>query len=169
MKIFTNITSYSGFSFSFTERRWVENPIKYDMSIFTENIEKKLPFGGGLFYRYSDFYSMLILYGDIIFFMILTWYFDHVISSNRGRGEPIYYPLNKILKFFRSKREKESTIAEDDNSSGYDGFSLTEEEESAIRERNKVYNNSKAKFPALGMRIKNLSKTFKGFLSKKKV
>lgn len=104
------------------------------MSIFTENIEKKLPFGGGMFYRYSDLYSMLILYGDVLFFMILTWYFDHTIASNRGRAEPFYYPLNKILKFFKSKTEEERRVmTDDDNSLGYDGFSLTEEEDSAIR------------------------------------
>lgn len=34
-KIFTNITQYSGYHFSFVQRRWVENPIDYDLSIFT--------------------------------------------------------------------------------------------------------------------------------------
>jgi len=53
---------------------------------FAENIEDKLPFGGGLYYRYSDLWSMVILYGDVVFYIILAWYFDHIIASNRGRA-----------------------------------------------------------------------------------
>ena len=51
--------------------------------------------------------SMFILYGDVLIFMLLTWYFDNVIASNRGRGEPFYYPFNKLAKFFEKKRKHE--------------------------------------------------------------
>ena len=59
-----------------------------------------------MYYRYSDLFSMLILYGDVLFFIILTWYFDHTIAANRGRGEPFYYPFNKLTKLFRKSKTK---------------------------------------------------------------
>ncbi len=98
--------------------------------------------------------------------MLLTWYFDHTMASNRGRAQPFYYPFNKIAKYFRKSQPVK--IDKDENVE-YDGFSLQDQEESAIRQRNKVFNNSKANLPALGMRIKNLSKTFKGMFSSNKV
>jgi len=64
----------------------MESSIDYDLNKFAENIEDKLPFGGGLYYRYSDLWSMVILYGDVVFYIILAWYFDHIIASNRGRA-----------------------------------------------------------------------------------
>jgi len=84
-----------------------------------------LPFGGGLYYRYSDLFSTLILFGDAIFFLLLTWYFDHVIASNRGRNEPFYFPFNRIYdKFFR---ERKPVLVNDLINYESNGFSLQEE------------------------------------------
>jgi hypothetical protein len=65
-----------------------------------------LPFGGGLYFRYSDLWSMVILYGDVVFFAILAWYFDHIIASNRGRAEPFYFPIKRIIDKFRKPNNK---------------------------------------------------------------
>lgn len=48
-------------------------------------------------------------------------------------------------------------------------YLLQDEEESTIKERNRVFRNASANIPALGMRIKCLSKTFRKMFSKKKV
>jgi hypothetical protein len=57
------------------------------MSVFTQTITGSLiPISKDTFSRYSDLISMVILFGDALFFIILTWYFDHVVESNRGRG-----------------------------------------------------------------------------------
>lgn len=109
---------------------------------------------------------MLILFGNVLFYIILTWYFDHTIASNRGRAEPFYFPFNRIAKYFKINQPSAVPI---DSTFEYDGFSLQEEEESAIKERNKVYNNSKNRAPAFGLRIKDLSKTFKSLFSQRKV
>jgi hypothetical protein len=45
-----------------------------------------MPISKDTFSRYSDLISMVILFGDALFFIILTWYFDHVVESNRGRS-----------------------------------------------------------------------------------
>ncbi len=57
------------------------------MDVFSQDKDNgKLPFGGGFYDRYSDLKSMLILFGSVAFYLILTWYFDNVVASNRGRG-----------------------------------------------------------------------------------
>jgi hypothetical protein len=86
IKIFTNITVYSGFHFDINQRSWIAGPKAYDMDIFTKVTKGPLPFGGGTFERYSDLTSMFILYGNAALYALLAWYFDNVISSNRGRG-----------------------------------------------------------------------------------
>jgi hypothetical protein len=85
-KIFTNITEYSGFHFDFDQRIWIHDK-DYTWDIYVKNVENaKLPFGGGTYDRYSDLWSTVVLLGDCVFYILLTWYFDILIASNRGRG-----------------------------------------------------------------------------------
>lgn len=49
------------------------------MTIFTSDEIGKLPIGGGGYNRYSDLLSMIVLFADALFFIVLTWYFDHVV------------------------------------------------------------------------------------------
>lgn len=166
-KIFTNITQYSGFHFSFTQRRWVESSLSYGLSTFAQNIEDKLPFGGGLYYRYSDLWSMVILYGNVFFFAILAWYFDHVLPSNRGRAEPLYFPFKRLLNAFRNPNSSPRVIQKE-SLGEFTSFSLTDEEESAVRERNRVNSNSQQRKLVPGLRIRNLSKTFSSLFGRGK-
>jgi hypothetical protein len=75
----------------------------YGWDIFTKTTSGPLPFGGGTYERYSDLESMWILYADAALYALLTWYFDHIISSNRGRGESPLFPIYKIIKLFKGK------------------------------------------------------------------
>lgn len=102
---------YSGYHFDIGQRSWVTSIVghNYDMSIFTESTSGPLPFGGGSFDRYSDLASMFILYGDAILFAILAWYFDHIISSNRGRGDSIFFPIKDLAKLLGYKKKKQKT------------------------------------------------------------
>ena len=59
---------------------------KYTWDDFTS--EEKGLFGVGLHYTMpSPFSVFILLFGDIILFFCLTWYFDHTVSSNRGVAE----------------------------------------------------------------------------------
>ena len=98
---------------------------------------------------------MGIMFADAAFFIILTWYFDNVISSNRGRGSSPLFPIYKLIGLFRSPSPKQKQTAIIKLKPLGQG-----EEESAIKERNRVYLNSEQNLPALGLRIKCLSKTF---------
>lgn len=111
MQIFTNITAYSGFHFDFTERRWIRGDIRYDWNIFANDVSGILPFGGGTYDRYSDLKSVGVMFGDCIFFILLAWYFDILIASNRGRGESIFFPIKNLYKLiFRPKNNRRKVM-----------------------------------------------------------
>jgi hypothetical protein len=109
---------------------------------------------------------MFILYADAALYALLAWYFDNIISSNRGRGDSFFFPIHRIMKLFGCGASSKLKT----NSINLRGKVFGEGvEESAIKERNRVYQNSEKNIPALGLRIKCLSKTFKGMCSKEEV
>ena len=57
---------------------------------------------------------MVVLFGDVVFFALLTWYFDNVIASNRGRGESVFFPFIRIYKFIFKSRSRRKVLPEDD-------------------------------------------------------
>lgn len=69
-----------------------------------------MPISNDHYTRYSDLTSMFILFADAAFFIALTWYFDHVVESNRGRGESPFFPFIKIFKLFKKDRKKARII-----------------------------------------------------------
>jgi len=48
----------------------------------------------------------LVYIGNCLFYGILTWYFDHVVSSNRGKDEsPLFlFSKNYILNCCKKRR-----------------------------------------------------------------
>ena len=108
---------------------------------------------------------MGVLYADAAIFAILAWYFDHIISSNRGRGESPFFPIKKLINLFKKK----DLTTNKSHKLVIKTKPIGEEEESAVREKNRVYENSERNIPALGLRIKCLNKTFRGTCSKEQV
>lgn len=53
--------------------------------------------------RYSDLTSMGVLFGDAVLFAILTWYFDNVVSSNRGRGDSPLFPIYRLIALCKER------------------------------------------------------------------
>jgi len=99
---------------------------------------------------------MGIMFADAALFIVLAWYFDNVVASNRGRGKSFFFPIQNLIKLIRpspAKQQQPNAIIK--------LKSMNQGEESAIKERNRVYLNSEKNLPALGLRIKCLSKTFK--------
>lgn len=105
---------------------------------------------------------MGILYADAALFALLAWYFDHIISSNRGRADPLLFPIYNLIALCNKKQ----TIKKSEARIVLNTRPIGEEEESAVREKNRVYENSERRIPAEGLRIKGLTKTFKGTCSK---
>jgi|JI9StandDraft_1071089.scaffolds.fasta_scaffold315858_2 hypothetical protein len=134
MKIFTNITMYSGYHYDIQEHAWNAGPHDYGMSDFTVSTTGKL-FTGDTYSRYSDLTSMFVLYADAVFFALLAWYFDNVVSSNRGRGKSPIFFIHNLLALCKGEKEQKdhkTTIILKSKPIG-------QEEESAVRERNRVF------------------------------
>lgn len=53
----------------------------------------------------------MILWMDIVFFMTLAWYFDHVISANRGVSDAPYFMFTKKYWDSWSKADSEEVKA----------------------------------------------------------
>lgn len=110
-KIFTNISQFSGHHFSIVTRKWEPGPENYSLDVFTRETTGSLkPLSDGGYTRYSDLVSMIILFASGVFFIILTWYFDHVVESNRGRSDSPLFPFKRLINLFKGKDRKRRII-----------------------------------------------------------
>jgi hypothetical protein len=65
--------------------QWVQGQ-KVTWSDFNQDIRGRLA-DGVRYVMPSPWTSMKIMIKDIVIFLVLTWYFDHIISHNRGVSE----------------------------------------------------------------------------------
>jgi len=56
-----------------------------------------------------------VLFADCLFFILLAWYFDILIASNRGRGQSVFFPFKKLYRlcFKKPGQKKMPTIDQD--------------------------------------------------------
>lgn len=81
---------YSGSHFSMTENKWIKGP-GYSWDLFGREIKGKTITKGD-YVLYSAQTSVMVLVLDVVVYAVLTWYFDHVVESNRGKGSsPIFF------------------------------------------------------------------------------
>lgn len=78
------ITKFSGYHFDIVTNKWELGP-GYSWEEFMKS-QKGKTITKGDYEEYSAFGSVGILALDIVVFIILTWYFDHVLEKNRGRS-----------------------------------------------------------------------------------
>jgi hypothetical protein len=50
---------------------------------------------------------MGIMFADATLFLILSWYFDNVIASNRGRGNSFLFPIYDLIDLVRKPQPKQ--------------------------------------------------------------
>ncbi len=63
---------------------------------------------GGITYDVpSTFYTILFFFVDILIYGVLTWYFDHVDSSNRGKSYSKIFFLQPIYWTGKSQKEED--------------------------------------------------------------
>ncbi len=49
---------------------------------------------------------MGVLLTNAVFYACLAWYFDNVLSSNRGRGDSVFFPFIRVAKVLGYNSEK---------------------------------------------------------------
>jgi hypothetical protein len=73
---------------------WIPGKDDYSWEDFSSNIHGKLV--DGLTYTMpSPLRSVEAMIKEMVLFMVLTWYFDHTVSANRGVADPPYFILTK--------------------------------------------------------------------------
>lgn len=108
-QIFAMITHYSGYHFDFTTNKWELGP-GYTWANFSEKQTGKT-ITKDTFEQYSALGSVGILAIDILFFMLMTWYFDNILEKNRGRSEsPLFFLKASYWRPSLKKRQKVSNI-----------------------------------------------------------
>ena len=73
------------------------------MADLTANIHDEFMLGG-TYTAWSPLVTFGILYGVFAFYMILTWYFDHIIGENRGVADGWFFFLRPSFWCRRLKR-----------------------------------------------------------------
>ena len=88
--------------------------------------EKGITLADTFFTKYSSLLSMLILYGNVLFFAVLTWYFDHIVESNRGRSyRPWFFLTPSYWSTKKRINKSDKTTLEDLKNPG---FNISDEE-----------------------------------------
>ena len=77
---------------------WVKGRNYYWEDFFTPLTGKFM--GGDAFHAPSPAYTYFFNVVSVGLFLILAWYFDHVIATNRGVGQPFYFPFS--IKYWKS-------------------------------------------------------------------
>jgi hypothetical protein len=82
--VFNDIARKAASHPDYLERRWMPGTA-YSYEDFSTPRTGSIK--GNDFVIPSSSYYMSLLARDLLFYVVLTWYFDHVIESNRGSSE----------------------------------------------------------------------------------
>ena len=88
-----------------TENRWVKGPGFTYTDLITNEVGSSLT---GDYDAPSVFFLWGVLIANCLFYGVLTWYFDHVVSSNRGRDESFFFCFS--LKYLNCCKKKARPI-----------------------------------------------------------
>ena len=160
-KIWGDISQKSGYHYNFDNNDWeTENGYQWN-DIYKPRVGRQL---GTKYYAPPTSTNLLLLLMDTILFGILAWYFDHILSHNRGKSLTPYFFFtssywcpkrkNKIKKTF--KKKKGEILIDEDNEIYLQNIEM---------ERKKVEENLENGVKTDGIRIYNLSKIFRNYSS----
>lgn len=99
-KIFTDISQKSGFHYEVANVSWERGDgFKWeDMGVGKTGTM----FNGEEYYRNPPIYNLILLFLNGLSYLILAYYFDNVVSSNRGIGKNKLFFI-PYLEFFKKK------------------------------------------------------------------
>lgn len=150
-KAYGDIARKSGRKFSRHERGWVNGP-GFTWKNFVHSIWGNV---AGVKYKVpSTGSTVLILLGDVVFYMLLTWYFDNVMENNRSSGQPAYFIFTR--KFWGCKSRQLQT----QNPEGNELMILTSQIDSVENQKRQIISNQQTGKTSDGVRFINISKTF---------
>jgi hypothetical protein len=92
--LYLSIQKLAGKHMNNTDYMWVEGTeFTWNDFFSPSTIDKSLDL---TYYQFPPPYEFfLVLLQDCAFYMVLLWYFDHIIAHNRGAADPFYFFLQK--------------------------------------------------------------------------
>lgn len=163
-KIYSDIALKSGYHYDMIQNMNVRGP-GYKWHDFFLRAKGSL-FNGGNFEMPSSFSTLMVMLADLAIYIIITWYFDHVVESNRGVASKPYFIFTFLCRKKRQfdfRNMRNSLGKTQDAGADQSNTSTVEKEKIDILERC-IHN-----VPVPGIRIINLSKCYKsGCCSRKR-
>eukprot|EP01016_Furgasonia_blochmanni_P001456 TRINITY_DN10565_c0_g1_i1.p1 TRINITY_DN10565_c0_g1~~TRINITY_DN10565_c0_g1_i1.p1 ORF type:complete len:454 (+),score=146.91 TRINITY_DN10565_c0_g1_i1:59-1363(+) len=106
----------------------------------------------------SFFYTYGTLLLNMALYTILTWYFDHILSHNRGTADSAYFFLTP--RYWKRVFGKHVHHVEPHHNSPLNTNSAEPEDETVTAEKNKANQLDESGVEAVGMRILGLGKSY---------
>lgn len=159
-KAFGDISQKSGYYFDYSQNRWIQGP-GYNWADLLVPISGQKSFSGEPFDAPRTLDALLYMIMDGAIFALLGWYFDHVLSSNRGHSMNVFFFL--MPRFWCKRRNiynkgVKSKIAEENVF--YSFFKQEENFNTADQEKERILYNLKEGIKAKGIRLVEVSRTF---------
>ena len=107
--IFGDIGAKAGALPNNYEGRWEKGPGYFWDDFF---LIRKGIISGNYYSIPSSYSTMIDLIWNFATFIVLTWYFDNIISENKGRSKPLWFMLTKN---YWNCKEKKKTLFESDS------------------------------------------------------
>lgn len=157
--IYTDVMLLAGDTFSTSQAMWVSGP-GYHWADFVKSHSGKTM--GGDPYEYPSSLNFLCwMLADIVIFTVLIIYMDHVIAHNRGSGSgPLFFLQKSFWRSNNSPRRVKRRISEGPQDAS-DSESLEGNIDTVAREKERVVRHNDQGLEAKGIRISNLSKTYR--------
>ena len=159
-KAYGDISQKSGYHFDYNQNRWIQGP-GYNWSNLLDPIEGEMSFSGTHFDVPRTLDSLMYMVMDGAIFAGVAWYFDHVISHNRGHSLGLLFFLTP--RFWCKKRnllQKKRTESKNEVEGRLNNSFLNINLNTAQQEKERLLYNINENIEAKGIRLINLSKTF---------
>ena len=164
-KAYGDISQKSGYHYDYNQNRWIEGP-GYTWSDLLEPISGQMSFTGSSFDAPRTLDSFLYMIMDGFIFAVFCWYFDHVVSHNRGHSlngffflTPKYWCKKRSL-FHRNRAESKIDIDNRLSSSYIIHNDKNMNLNTAEQEKSRVLYNMNENIEAKGVRLINATRIF---------
>lgn len=141
-KAFDDIATKAAPKFSYTELRWVDGT-EYTWKDLFKRIQGKT----ALETEYDvppTYQSLLWMIANTLIFTLLTWYFDNVDESNKGKTVSYFFCFEKKYWLGTKSASQFNKMVEDNNEIHFDSNDNKEGTESVRREKKKVLSSQES-------------------------
>lgn len=159
--IFAQITAKAGAHYDSVAFRWVPGE-QYEWGDLFKEVKGTIA-GGISFTDPSPIFSLFMQQVSLLFYISLTWYFDHIVSSNRGRTERFYFCFTKNYWNTCKKTKGQSKGGRKKGSKASAALYDISTVDSVKEEEDRVAQLIRDEVPAKGLRMQGIEKVYQKY------